>query len=69
MKYGCFRYPIWNGPANSIPILNENCLIHLIQQSLEKDRFSLISYSHIPVKTAELPPGTSVYTLESSLAS
>ena len=22
--YGCFRYPIWNGPANLMHIFNEN---------------------------------------------
>ena len=35
MNYcGCFIYFIWNGPANSMSILNEYCPIHLIHLSL-----------------------------------
>ena len=43
-------YPIRNGPANSIPILNENRPIHLIHLSLKKDPFPSILYSHILVR-------------------
>ena len=57
MKYhGRFEYPIWNGPANSIPILNENLPIHLIHLSVEKDPFPSISYSHIPVRSSRAAP-------------
>ena len=37
---GCAIYPMRNGLANSIPILNENLHIPLIHLSLKKDPFS-----------------------------
>ena len=57
MKYhGRFESPIWNGCANSIPILDGNRPIHLIHLSDEKDPFPSISYSHIPVRSSRAPP-------------
>ena len=58
--HGCVMHPIRNGPASSIPILNENRPIHLIHVSVKKDPFPSILYSHIPVRnsrTAPPPPG------------
>ena len=54
--YGHFKYPMWNGPANSIPILNENRPIIFIRLSLKKDPFPLISYSHIPERNSRAAP-------------
>ena len=51
-----FKYPIWNGLDDSIPILNENCPIHLIHVSVKKGTFPSISYSHIPVRNSRAAP-------------
>ena len=60
--HGFVIYPIRNGPANSILILNENRPIHLIHLSLKKDPFPSILYSHIPVRTSRAAsPGLPIW--------
>ena len=47
------------GLSNCIPILNENCPIHLIHLGAKKDPIPSISYSHIPLRNnraASAPP-------------